>query len=343
MPIFIQFAGQAPNISFFLLVLLLSLLLLLFLSIMLLLFLAIMLLRFLDSWLLRSLAIMLLRFLDSGLLRSLDIMLLRFLDSWLLRSLDIMLLRFLDSGCCGLWTSCCCGFWTAGCCGLWTSCLLGFLDSWLLRSLDIMLLRFLGSAADALPLLLLMQSLDTSLLTIPINTIIPFSPYIIPPLMLIPIITVPMPFMIPCPPVAIEIIVVYPVISGWHVVNIFRRYNKDDLRDHRRLNIVPAPIVVGRPEPVVIIEPVPVAAVEIDSIIIRHHIDIACSTGNYVDIRRCGKLQRRRCNDADVDLHLCRRLLRPHEGKQGPEKDDQSQHSVNTFFHFYLPGGRRPH
>ena len=212
--------------------------------------------------------------------------------------------------------------------------LLGFLDSRLLGSLDIMLLT---------PLLLLLQSLDTPLLTIPINTIIPFPPYIIPPLMPIPIITVPMPFMIPCPPVAIEIIVVYPVISGWHVVNIFRRYNKDDLRDHRRLNIVPVPVVVGRPEPVVIIKPVPVAAVEIDSIIIRHHIDIACSTGNHVDIRRCGKLQRRRCNDANVDLHLCRRFLRHPEGKQRPEKNGQSQHSVNTFYHFHLSGGRMPH
>ena len=249
-------------------------------------------------------------FLDIMLLLFLDIMLLLFLDIMLLGSLDIMLLRFLYSR------------------------LLGSLDSGLLRSLHFMPLT---------PLLLLMQSLDTPLLTIPINTIIPFSPYIIPPLMPIPIITVPMPFMIPCPPVAIEIIVVYPVISGGHVVNIFRRYNKDDLRDHRRLNIVPVAVIVGRPEPVVIIKPVPVAAVEIDAIIIRHHIDIACSTGNHVDIRRCGKLQRRRCNDANVDLHLCRRCLRQPEGKQRPENDGQSQNSVNTFYHFNLSRGRKPH
>ena len=154
-------------------------------------FLAIMLLGLLDSWLLRSLAIMLLGFLNSGLLRSLDIMLLRFLDSWLLRSLDIMLLRslyswllrsldimllrFLDSWLLRSLAIMLLGFLNSG--------LLRSLDIMLLRSLDIMLLRFLDSwllrSLDIMlltPLLLLMQSLDTSLLTIPINTIIPFSP-----------------------------------------------------------------------------------------------------------------------------------------------------------------------
>jgi hypothetical protein len=114
------------------------------------------------------------------------------------------------------------------------------------------------------------------------------------------------------------------VIPGRHIVYIFWRYRNDALWNHRQIHILPVTVVDVRPEPITIIEPIPIAIVEIESIVIGHHIDIAYATGNYIDIRRCGKLIRRRGHDVDVDLHLCRRLLGYPEGKQHPGKKSQS-------------------
>jgi hypothetical protein len=109
---------------------------------------------------------------------------------------------------------------------------------------------------------------------------------------------------------------VYMVIPGRHIVDIFRRYRDDTLWNNRQIDILPVPVVDVRPEPIAIIEPIPVAIIEIESIVVGHHIDIAYATGNYIDIRRCGKLIRRRGHDVYVDLHLCRCLLGYPDGKQ---------------------------
>jgi hypothetical protein len=168
---------------------------------------------------------------------------------------------------------------------------------------------------------ILLMSRDIMTLTIPLDMAVPFSSYVIPHLMLVPVISVPVMTFIPCLPVSVEVMIVYPVISRRHIVNIFRWYGNNELRDHGQINIVPVPVVDGSPEPITIIEPIPVAIVEIESIVIGHHIDIAYATENYIDIRRCCKLIRWRGHDVDVDLHLCRRLLGYPNGKQHPDKD----------------------
>jgi hypothetical protein len=149
---------------------------------------------------------------------------------------------------------------------------------------------------------ILLMSRDIMTLTIPLDMAVPFSSYVIPHLMLVPVISVPVMTFIPCLPVSVEVMIVYPVISRRHIVNIFRWYGNNELRDHGQINIVPVPVVDGSPEPITIIEPIPVTTVEIDPVVIRHHIDIANATGDYDDIRRCGKLQRRWCNDVNIDL-----------------------------------------
>jgi hypothetical protein len=113
--------------------------------------------------------------------------------------------------------------------------------------------------------------------------------------------------MVPTLPISTEVIVVYPLIVIREVARVFRRDTYDDLRYKSRLHIAPWPIVNGSPEPVTSVVSIPVVIVEIDARHVRHHIDIAFSAGNYHDIRRFGKLQRRRSLDRGIVVNFFRR------------------------------------
>jgi hypothetical protein len=103
---------------------------------------------------------------------------------------------------------------------------------------------------------------------------------------------------------AMEVTVVYPMISWRQSENIIRWYNRDGRGDKRCLNISPGSVVDGRPEPVISMEAIPGASKKIKTCSVRHQIDIACFTGNYNDIGRCWKCQRRGRRDANADVHL---------------------------------------
>jgi hypothetical protein len=209
--------------------------------------------------------ILVLWFLNILLLGVMIIIVLWFLGTLLLRFWIIMALRFLIA--IVLW--------------LLAPMLLGFRGIIPLGFMIIIVLGLLGA--------ILLISRDIMVFAPLLDLAVSFSPYVISRLILVPIIIMPVMTFIPFPPAFMEIVVVYPVISRRHIVNIFRRYSNNESRDHRQINIVPVPVVDGRPEPITIIEPIPVTTVEIDPVVIWHHIDIADAAGNYDDIRRCGK------------------------------------------------------
>jgi hypothetical protein len=132
----------------------------------------------------------------------------------------------------------------------------------------------------------------------------------------VPGVSVPVMATTPIPPMPMEVTVVYAVISWRHPENIVRWYNRDSRWDKRCLDISPGSVIDVGPEPVISMEAIPVASEEIKACRARNQIDITLFTGDYDDIGRCWKRQKRGRRNADANVHLGRTNKRHADNKE---------------------------